>query len=94
MSTASLPSYRAETRDTERLLAQRLHVRRPQSNFIKNSRSGGLALRLIAQQEDVATDRLPEYSPGAVIEGTLNLKNADSVQSVDVKVRLFLVFNY
>ncbi|THH11736.1 hypothetical protein EW145_g485 [Phellinidium pouzarii] len=83
MSTASLPSYHFEPQDTEHLLAQRLRTHRPQGDFVKNSRSGGVVLRLTGQQ-DGAT--LPEYGRGGLVEGTIELRNIDSVQSVDVKI--------
>ncbi|KAH8118425.1 hypothetical protein DFH11DRAFT_1723335 [Phellopilus nigrolimitatus] len=83
MSTASLPSYHYELPDTEQLLAQRPRARRPQGNFVKNSRSGGVVLRLVGQNDDVT---LPEYGRGGLVEGTVELKNVDSVLSVDVKI--------
>ncbi|KAI5123381.1 hypothetical protein M0805_006089 [Coniferiporia weirii] len=83
MSTASLPSYHYEPRDAEQLLAQRLLPQRPQGNFVKNSRSGGVSLRLTGQHDDVD---LPEYGRGGIVEGTVELKNVDSVLSVDVKI--------
>lgn len=88
MSTTSLPSYHADTRDNEHLLASRLRVRRPYSTFVKNSRSGGVVLRLQGQQ-DTTVAGLPEYGPGAIIEGTVELRSADSVQSADIKVRIY-----
>ncbi|KAL5487965.1 hypothetical protein ACEPAI_6073 [Sanghuangporus weigelae] len=83
MSTASLPSYHFAPRDTEHLLASRPIVRRPQGNFVKNSRSGGVVLRLSNQQDDAT---LPEYGRGGILEGTVELKNPESIQSVEVKI--------
>ena len=90
MSTASLPSYRYEPRDTEHLLAAR---RTPygangasDANFVKNSRTGGVILRLSGQR---AGATLPEYGRAGVVEGTVELKPeiAEGALSVDVKVR-------
>ncbi|KAL5527475.1 hypothetical protein ACEPAG_6266 [Sanghuangporus baumii] len=83
MSTASLPSYHLAPRDTEYLLASRPRVQRPQGNFVKNSRSGGVVLRF-SNQQDNAT--LPEYGRGGTLEGTVELKNPESIQSVEVKI--------
>ncbi|EJD01352.1 uncharacterized protein FOMMEDRAFT_169490 [Fomitiporia mediterranea MF3/22] len=82
-STASLPSYHYEPRETEHLLAQRLRVHRPRSDFVKNSRNGGVVLRLTGQRDDAT---LPEYGRGALVEGIVELKNVDTVLSVDVKI--------
>lgn len=84
MSTASLPSYHFEPQAAEQRLAQRLHVRRPQGNFVKNSRTGGVVLRLENQHDDAS---LPEYGRGAFVEGTVELRNVEGIQSVEVKVR-------
>ena len=83
MSTASLPSYHYEPQESEQRLAQRLRAHRPQSSFVKISRSGGLILRLSGQRDDAT---LPEYGRGAFVEGTVELRNVDSVQAVEVKV--------
>lgn len=83
MSTASLPSYHFEPQDTEQRLAHRLHIHRPQGNFIKNSRTGGIVLRLANQHDDAS---LPEYGRSASVEGNVELKNGEGIQSVEVKV--------
>ena len=88
MSTASLPSYRYEPRDTEHLLAAH---RGPYGNngasdesFVKNSRTGGVVLRLSGQP---AGATLPEYGRAGVVEGTVELKPelADGALNVEVK---------
>ena len=84
MSTASLPSYHYEPQDTEQRLAHHLHAaRRPPGTFVKNSRNGGVSLRLIGQLDDAT---LPEYGRNAFVDGTVELRNTDTVQSVEVKV--------
>ena len=83
MSTASLPSYHYEPRDTEQLLAQRLVHRRTQGNFVKNSKIGGVVLRLTGQQDNAT---LPEYGRAGVVEGMVELKSVDNIVSVDIKV--------
>lgn len=87
MSTASLPSYHYEPQAAELrlLLRQRAGsgARRPDSEFIKNSKNGGVVLRLSGQDGSAA---LPEYGRGAIVEGTVELAKPESVQSVEVKV--------
>lgn len=50
---------------------------------MKNSRTGGVVLRLTGQHDDAT---LPEYSRGALIDGTVELKNTESILSIEVKV--------
>ena len=84
MSTASLPSYHFEPQDTEQRLAQHLRdARRPSGNFVKNSKKGGVVLRLGGQLNGVT---LPEYGRNALVDGTVEMRNTDSVQTVEVKV--------
>lgn len=86
MSTASLPSYRYEPRDSEHLLSRRRQVREaPRGNFSRNTKSGGLVMRLTGLESE---NSLPEYNPGEIARGVLELKSQPlgSIISVDVKV--------
>lgn len=90
MSTTSLPSYRYEPRDTEHLLAarRRPHGASSESNFVKNSRNGGVALQLSGQR---AGATLPEYGRAGIVEGTVALKpgSTEGAHSVEVKVSCY-----
>ncbi|TDL22185.1 hypothetical protein BD410DRAFT_788900 [Rickenella mellea] len=91
MSTASLPSYHYELQDAEQRLAHRERnaVRpRPSGNFVKNSRSGEIILRLAGQKDDAT---LPEYGRGATVDGTVELTKPDNIQKVEVKIEGELV---
>ncbi|KAJ6496127.1 hypothetical protein C8R45DRAFT_823226 [Mycena sanguinolenta] len=78
------PSYYAEPGLHEQRLAMNARSL-PQStgNFVKESKHGGIMLRLLGQEDNVD---LPVYSSGAVVEGTVELSKTDSVSSVDFKV--------
>ena len=85
-SQTSLPSYHYEPQETEQRLAQHLRTREGRSlgSFVKNSRNGGVTLRLSGQDNDAV---LPEYGRGACVDGTIEILKGESIQSVEVKVR-------
>lgn len=95
MSTASLPSYvapsfdrtpsySAEPHEYEQRIALADRLRpRPSGNFVKESKNGGVKLRLSAQEDNLA---LPVYGSGGRVEGTVELTKPSSVGSVEVKV--------
>lgn len=85
-SQSSLPSYHYEPQESEQLIAQHLRARdvRSLGSFVKNSRTGGVSLRLSGQEDKVA---LPEYGRAAAVEGTIEISKGESIQSVEVKVR-------
>lgn len=60
---------------------------RPVGNFVKNSRNGGVVLKLSGQHDDVT---IPEYGRGASVDGTVELVNVklDGIQSIEVTVRI------
>ena len=82
MSTASLPSYHHYEPHTN---GAGVYGERPSGQFIKNSRIGGVVLRLSGQRDGAA---LPEYGRGSRVEGTVEIpvKSTDSVSTVEVKV--------
>ena len=98
MSTSSLPSYvdrpalaRAPTYTNEpaaheqRLAYTALLGPGANASFVKQSKHGGVSLRLTRQAEEAA---LPIYSQGVPVEGTVNLSEskAEGIESVEVKV--------
>ncbi|PPQ92855.1 hypothetical protein CVT25_004343 [Psilocybe cyanescens] len=95
MSTASLPSYiapslhntpsySAEPHQYEQRLAFADRARpRPSGDFVKESKGGGVRLRLTAQ-DDNAT--LPIYGSSDAVEGTVELTKTEAVTSVEVKI--------
>jgi len=97
MSTASLPTYsspasvsfdRAPSYTTEPQFAM-INVRSylPSGVFLKESKGGGVILRLDYQKENVG---VPVYGLGSHVEGTVELSKTDPVESVEVKVSLNL----
>ncbi|CAL1712360.1 unnamed protein product [Somion occarium] len=94
MSTSSLPSYRAldhsriptysaEPSAYERRLAVNRSRLRPSGEFVKQSKGGGVSIRLTAQENNVS---LPVYGCGSSIEGTVELPRTDGVAAVEVKI--------
>ena len=80
------PSYSAEPGlHKQRLALNARSLPQPTGNFVKESKHGGITLRLLGQEDNVD---LPVYSSGAVVEGTVELSKTDSVSSVDFKVML------
>jgi hypothetical protein len=84
-SQTSLPSYHYEPQEAEQRLAHHLRARdgRSSGNFVKNSRNGGVSLKLTGQDNDAV---LPEYGRAASVQGTVEILKGESVQSVEVKV--------
>lgn len=95
MSTTSLPSYvapsftrtpsyTAEPQAYEQRLALNRLKQRPSSEFTKQSKGGGIALRFLAQDENAS---FPVYGTGDIIEGIVDIAKTEGVNSVGVKVR-------
>ncbi|KAI0354874.1 hypothetical protein OH77DRAFT_367419 [Trametes cingulata] len=82
-SFARIPSYSAEPQEFEQRLALNRPSRRPAGDFVKQSRSGNVSLRLFAQDDNVS---LPVYGCGAAVEGAVNLSKTDGVTCVEVKI--------
>ncbi|KAI0064109.1 hypothetical protein BV25DRAFT_1869547 [Artomyces pyxidatus] len=96
MSTLSLPSYTPDHNHSPAYSAEpqqyerRLLVpprQRPSSEFVKQSRSGELSLRLAAQVDGVTT---PMYALRELVEGTVEIAKPDGLAYVAVKVEGFL----
>ncbi|KAH9841351.1 uncharacterized protein C8Q71DRAFT_325791 [Rhodofomes roseus] len=97
MSASSLPAYRPssfarspaspvytpEPQAYEQRLALNRVRERPSTEFVKQSKTGGLSLRL-SEQEDNAT--LPAYGCGDSVEGTVDLAKPESANCVEVRV--------
>ena len=97
MSTASLPSYvaphltfsrtpsyTAEPQAFEQRLALNRLQPRPSGEITKQSKSGGVSLRFVAQEQNVS---LPVYGYGGVVEGSVDVAKPEGVHAVEVKVR-------
>ncbi|KAJ3553978.1 hypothetical protein NM688_g3342 [Phlebia brevispora] len=97
MSTTSLPSYlppslnffrtptyTAEPQAFEQRLALNRAQPRPSGAITKQSRSGGVSLRFLAQESNTA---LPVYGHGGVVEGTVEIAKPEGVHSVEVKLK-------
>ncbi|KDR82877.1 hypothetical protein GALMADRAFT_238510 [Galerina marginata CBS 339.88] len=83
-SLNQIPSYSAEPHSYEQRLALGDRLRaRPSGNFIKQSKGGGIRLRLSAQENNVA---LPIYGSTDVVEGTVELSRPEAVTSVEVQI--------
>lgn len=78
------PSYSVEPNDFERriALADRLRTR-PTGTFVKESKGGGVRLRLKAQEDNI---QLPVYGVADHVSGTVELSKTESVTCVEVKV--------
>lgn len=93
MSTSSLPSYTtvnphipyytAEPQEYERRLAVNRLRPRPAGEYVKQSRGGGISLRLVAQDSNAS---LPVYGCGSSVVGTVEIPRSDGVTAVEVKV--------
>jgi len=90
MSTASLPTYsrpvsdRAPSYTTEPQFAMiNAQGCLPSGVFLKESKAGGVVIRLGYQEENVD---LPVYGLGSRVEGAVELSKTDPVESVEVKV--------
>lgn len=81
------PSYTAEPLESEQRIALNDRLRpRPAGSFVKHSKHGHARLRLIAQEDGIAT---PVYGINGLVEGTVELdaEKAEGVDSVEVTVR-------
>lgn len=94
MSTASLPSYvapdlsrtpsyAAEPHPYEQRLALNILRARPSGQYRKQSKGGGISLRLFDQDNNAT---LPVYGYGNPIEGTVEVARPEGVHAVGVKV--------
>ncbi|KAF9483515.1 hypothetical protein BDN70DRAFT_799620 [Pholiota conissans] len=78
------PSYSLEPHDYERRIALADRLRpRPSGNFVKESKGGGVRLRLTAQEDNV---ELPVYGLGDHVSGTVELSKTEGITSVEVKI--------
>lgn len=77
------PVYTPEPQAYEQRLALNRIRERPSTEFVKQSKTGGLSLRL-SEQEDNAS--LPVYGCGDSVEGTVDLTKPESASSVEVRV--------
>jgi hypothetical protein len=59
------------------------HRSRQSGDFVKQSRSGGVSLRLVDQGDDTP---LPVYGHGSSVEGMVNLAKPAGIARVEVKV--------
>jgi len=84
-SLSRIPSYSAEPQAYEQRLAWsgRNASSRPTAEFVKQSKSGGISLRLRDQEQNAT---LPVYGCGAIISGTIDLTKIDTVIGVEVKI--------
>lgn len=87
-SYTRIPSYTAEPRAFEQRLALNRAHPRPSGEFTKQSRSGGVGLRFLAQERDTT---LPVYGNAGVIEGVVEIAKPEGVHSVEVKVRHYAI---
>ncbi|KAF4617594.1 hypothetical protein D9613_005955 [Agrocybe pediades] len=94
MSTTSLPSYIAPSLTTPtysaepHFLEQRLALaerirHRPSGDFVKESKSGGVRLRLSAQEQNAT---LPIYGSSDTVKGVVELSKTTGVTSVEVQI--------
>ncbi|KAG2066328.1 hypothetical protein BDR04DRAFT_1106894 [Suillus decipiens] len=79
------PTYTAAPQAHEFRLAHnpRLNPNRPSREFVKQTRNGGVSLRLAGQSDHVT---LPVYGFGASVEGTLEVHKRDGITSVEVQI--------
>ncbi|KIJ17626.1 hypothetical protein PAXINDRAFT_167632 [Paxillus involutus ATCC 200175] len=79
------PTYTAVPRAHEHRLAlnARLRPNRPLREFVKQTKNGGVSLRLVGQ-DDQAT--LPVYGLGASVQGTVEINKTDGITSVEVLI--------
>ena len=77
------PVYTPEPQAYEQRLALNRIRERPSTEFVKQSKTGGVSLRL-SEQEDNAS--LPVYGCGDSVEGMVDLAKPESASSVEVRV--------
>ena len=81
---ARIPSYTAQPQAYEQRLALNILRARPSGEFTKQSKGGGISLRLYDQENNAA---LPTYGHGTPISGTVEVARPEGVHAVEVKVR-------
>ncbi|PCH40301.1 hypothetical protein WOLCODRAFT_67744 [Wolfiporia cocos MD-104 SS10] len=81
--TSRTPAYTSEPQPDERRLALNRLWPRPSSEFVKQSKTGAVSLRLIEQEDNVS---LPVYGCGDTVEGAVNLTKPNTATSVEVKL--------
>lgn len=87
-SLRSAPSYTAEPLENEQRIALNDRLRpHPRGSFVKHSKHGHARLKLLAQEEGIAT---PVYGFSGSIRGIVELdpEKAENVDSVEIKVSL------
>ena len=77
------PSYSAEPQLDERRIALALANRLPTGNFIKESKGGGVILRLNGQHDNI---NMPVYGLNGQVEGRVELPKTEMVETVVIKV--------
>ena len=77
------PVYTPEPQAYEQRLALNRIRERPSTEFVKQSKTGGISLRLSEQADNAS---LPVYGCGDSVEGTVELAKPESATSVDVRV--------
>lgn len=79
------PAYPAAPHAQEYRLAHnsRLNPNRLPREFVKQTRNGGVSLRLAGQGDQLT---LPVYGYGASVEGTLDIHKRDGITSVEVQI--------
>lgn len=93
--TASLPTYvrrpvpsyttHPAAHEQRLALAERAVNISHRGEFVKQSKSGGVTLRLAGQDREAA---LPGYGCGAIVDGMVCMTKSDNVSSVEIKVRV------
>ncbi|KAF9220888.1 hypothetical protein BS17DRAFT_713182 [Gyrodon lividus] len=79
------PTYTAVPRPHEHQLAlnARLRPNRPPCEFVKQTKNGGVSLRLVGQDDQTT---LPVYGLGAPVQGTVDINKAEGITSVEVLI--------
>ena len=78
-----IPSYTAEPQAYEQRLALNVLRARPVGEFSKQSKGGGISLRLFDQHDNAV---LPVYGHATPIEGMVEIARPEGVHAVEVKV--------
>lgn len=79
------PTYTAAPQAHEYRIAYnaRLNPNRSPLEFVKQTKNGGVSLRLSGQDDQVT---LPVYGYGASVEGTLDIHKRDGITSVEIQI--------
>lgn len=79
------PTYTATPQAHEHRLAYntRLNPNRSPREYVKQTRNGGVSLRLAGQDDQLT---FPVYGYGAAVEGTLDIHKRDGITSVEVQI--------